>query len=147
MAVSEANFVDPLGLFASKRVCPRCHTDSGEIVGIIEKKYDYSGGGSSYSTSGTGNTSSVGKSSRTSKNTGLYFILGGIAYLGVAGGALALMGHVEQFSLGWWLCGLVIVVGIPLYIALAYVTWYATMCVLIIWVLIQIAEHFTNYPH
>lgn len=145
--VSAASLTDPLGLFTSKRVCPRCHSDSGEFVGEIEKQYFNYGGGSGYSNPGIAVSSSNGRFSRTSNSTGFYFVLVTIAYLSLAGGAWVLMEHADKYSFLWWLCGITIVAGIPLFIAVAYVTWYAALAIIVMWALLQIAEYFMHYLH
>ncbi len=139
-AVSQANLIDPLGLFSSKNICPQCHSGLWEKAGNI-MKYEFPGGAHGHRAA-IGGTFMVGSDCRGANSACFYFILGSIAYLGVAAGALVLMDSVEKFSLGWWLCCFAVVGGIPLYIALAYITWYASLALAVIWGVVQIAGQF-----
>ena len=99
------------------------------------------------------NTSSAGysgssSSSATDRPKSIYRELFlGVAYLAAVWGAWTLAGKVATFSLVWWLCALVIVAGLPVYIALAYVWFYLAVAFVVLSVLFWIVKYLIGHPY
>lgn len=92
-------------------------------------------------------TNSGSTSGSSSDNTGVFLVLGAIAYIGVVWGAWVLMDHVTQFSFVWWLCVLAILAGIPLYIAAAYVAFWLLVAAIVISIVIWLVQYFVQNPY
>jgi hypothetical protein len=90
----------------------------------------------------TSTRSSSSSSGGSDSATGL--VIGAAVYLGLVAGAFVLIQKVATWSLVWWLCALMIVAGIPVYIALAYAAFWLMVALFGLLVVVLLIDHFSK---